>query len=70
MAAADLGFRFSAGPAAAKGSKLRYPLRSASRGKVEPAAAAEAPPSGSAPRRYYFDNLQTYEFSLLCRDHD
>ncbi|CAM0910185.1 unnamed protein product [Alopecurus aequalis] len=40
------------GSAAAKGSKLRYPLRSAGRAKVEPAAAAaEAPPSGSAPRR-------------------
>ncbi|XP_047053115.1 uncharacterized protein LOC124659227 [Lolium rigidum] len=40
------------GSAAAKGSKLRYPLRSASRGKVEPAAAVEAPPTVSAaPRR-------------------
>uniref|UniRef100_A0ACD5UGE4 Uncharacterized protein n=1 Tax=Avena sativa TaxID=4498 RepID=A0ACD5UGE4_AVESA len=38
------------GSAAAKGSKLRYPLRSASRGKVEP-PPADAPPSGSVPRR-------------------
>jgi hypothetical protein len=62
MAAADLRFVGFAGPAAAKGSKLRYPLRSASRGKVEPAAAADAPPSGSVPRRYFFDNLQTLRF--------
>ena len=54
-AGADLCWGFSAGSAAAKGSKLRYPLRSAGRAKLEPAAAAvEAPPSVSAPRRYFF----------------
>ncbi|KAM3212245.1 hypothetical protein ACQJBY_065363 [Aegilops geniculata] len=38
------------GSAAAKGSKLRYPLRSAGRGKLE-LAAADAPPTGPASRR-------------------
>ncbi|KAE8809789.1 hypothetical protein D1007_13525 [Hordeum vulgare] len=38
------------GSAAVKGSKLRYPLRSAGRGKLEP-AAADAPLSCSASRR-------------------
>lgn len=38
------------GSAAAKASKLRYPLRSASRGKAAP-LAVDAPPADSAPRR-------------------
>ncbi|CAL5042146.1 unnamed protein product [Urochloa decumbens] len=36
---------------AARASKLRYPLRSASRGKAAAPPAADAPPTVSAPRR-------------------
>lgn len=52
----DLSFGL-AGSATVKGSKLRYPLRSAGRGKLEPPAAADAPPSVSAPRRYPFSTI-------------
>ncbi|KAL6602917.1 hypothetical protein ACP70R_043278 [Stipagrostis hirtigluma subsp. patula] len=49
---ATSGDQSAGGGSAARASKLRYPLRSASRGKAAPApAAADAPAVGSAPRR-------------------
>jgi hypothetical protein len=48
---------------AARASKLRYPLRSASKGKAAVVSpAADAPPTISAPRRCVFTLLPSFVF--------
>lgn len=58
----DIGFACAG--SAARASKLRYPLRSASSGKAA-APPEDAPPSASDPRRYPFFSCSDPRFVFL-----